>query len=101
MPDPITREQISKLLFVFAGAGNNTTQDLREAGCEILTLGQYLPPTRQHWPVEEFVAPEVFEDLADTIRQMGFREVYSGPYVRSSYHAAETFGKFETTRNLI
>ena len=66
-------------------------RDLRDAGCEILTLGQYLAPSVDHLPVEEYLAIEVFERLADTIRQMGFLEVYAGPLVRSSYHAAETF----------
>jgi len=66
-------------------------EDLRDAGCEILTLGQYLPPSEGHLKVMEFIPPEVFERLADTFRQMGFRRVYAGPYVRSSYHAAETF----------
>ncbi len=66
-------------------------QDLWDAGCQILTLGQYLAPSPTHLPVEEYMAPEVFNRLADTIRQMGFLEVYAGPTVRSSYHAAETF----------
>lgn len=65
--------------------------DLREAGCEILTVGQYLAPSEKHLPVVEFIPPEVFESLADRIRQLGFSQVYAGPYVRSSYHAAETF----------
>jgi lipoic acid synthetase len=66
-------------------------RDLAEIGCEILTLGQYLPPSVNHLEVSEFIHPEVFQRLADTMRGMGFREVYAGPYVRSSYHAAETF----------
>ena len=65
--------------------------DLRRSGCDILTLGQYLAPTREHLPVEEFIQPEVFSRLADTLRTLGFREVFAGPYVRSSYHAGETF----------
>lgn len=69
--------------------------DLRGAGCEILTLGQYLPPSRKHLPVVEYVPPEVFHRLADTIRQLGYHEVYAGPYVRSSYHAEETFDMAE------
>ncbi len=68
-----------------------TALDLRKAGCEILTLGQYLSPGERHLEVRKFVPPEVFQELADTIRQMGFGEVYAGPYVRSSFHAAETF----------
>jgi lipoic acid synthetase len=66
-------------------------QDLLDTGCEILTLGQYLPPSEAHAEVVEFVPPEVFQRLADTIRQMGFKKVYAGPYVRSSYHAGEIF----------
>lgn len=65
--------------------------DLQEAGCEILTLGQYVSPSEAHLDVQEFFPPEVFKRLADTIRQMGFKEVYAGPYVRSSYHAGEIF----------
>lgn len=65
--------------------------DLKNAGGEILTVGQYLPPSEGHLKVREFIPPEVFRRLADTLRQMGFREVYAGPSVRSSYHAAETF----------
>lgn len=66
-------------------------KDLADAGCEILTLGQYLPPSEDHLKLVEYVPPEVFRRLADTVRQLGFKEVYAGPYVRSSYHAAETF----------
>ena len=68
-----------------------TAFDLHESGCEILTLGQYLPPSAEHLPMTEFVPPEVFQRLADKIRRLDYREVYAGPYVRSSYHAAETF----------
>ncbi len=73
----------------------SAAKDLAEAGCEILTLGQYLPPSEKHLQRVEFIAPEVFQSLADTIRDIGFREVYAGPYVRSSYHAAETFYSIE------
>lgn len=66
-------------------------RDLAEAGCQILTLGQYLPPSSRHLELAEYIPVEVFERLADTIRQMGFLEVYAGPSVRSSYHAAETY----------
>lgn len=63
--------------------------DLRAAGCEILTLGQYLQPTLRHLPVVEFVSPGQFEDLGRRARQMGFLHVASGPMVRSSYHAED------------
>jgi lipoic acid synthetase len=62
-------------------------RDLRRQDCDILTLGQYLQPSPDHLPVERFVTPEEFEQLAKTARQMGFTQVASGPMVRSSYHA--------------
>ena len=61
--------------------------DLRAVGCEVLTLGQYLRPSRDHLPVERYVTPEEFEALGDEARGFGFRHVESGPLVRSSYHA--------------
>lgn len=66
-------------------------QDLRGAGCEILTIGQYLAPSSRHTPVERFVHPDVFEDYARQGAAMGFRHVASGPMVRSSYHAESHF----------
>jgi lipoic acid synthetase len=65
--------------------------DLLEAGCRILTLGQYLQPSADHLPVERFVTPEEFEEWRKKALEMGFREVASGPFVRSSYHAQELF----------
>ncbi len=62
-------------------------EDLRAAGCDLLTLGQYLQPTRGHLPVVEFVPPAQFEKLAHAARALGFQHVASGPLVRSSYHA--------------
>ncbi|HUC85625.1 MAG TPA: hypothetical protein VL970_10570, partial [Candidatus Acidoferrales bacterium] len=64
-------------------------EDLRAAGCEILTLGQYLQPTLKHLPVVEFVAPEQFDALGRVARRLGFVHVAAGPMVRSSYHADE------------
>src|SRR6266436_1266480 len=63
--------------------------DLRQAGCNILTLGQYLQPTLKHLPVVEFVTPARFNEIRETARAMGFLHVASGPMVRSSYHADE------------
>ncbi len=63
--------------------------DLREAGCQLLTLGQYLQPTVHHLPVVEFVSPERFTAYGRRAREMGFLHVASGPMVRSSYHADE------------
>lgn len=64
-------------------------RDLREAKCDILTLGQYLQPTLQHLPVTEFVTPEQFAAYGEQAKVMGFVHVASGPMVRSSYHADE------------
>ena len=61
--------------------------DLREHGCNMLTLGQYLQPSRDHLPVARFVTPEEFERLRVLGEDMGFSNVASGPMVRSSYHA--------------
>ncbi|MDT8310157.1 MAG: lipoyl synthase [Methylophaga sp.] len=62
-------------------------RDLRAHGCRMLTLGQYLQPSRHHLPVERFVTPEEFADLAEFAKSLGFEQVASGPMVRSSYHA--------------
>jgi lipoic acid synthetase len=61
--------------------------DLRRHGCDMLTLGQYLQPSRDHLPVARYVKPETFEDFRSRAEQMGFSNVASGPMVRSSYHA--------------
>jgi len=63
--------------------------DLRRAGCDILTLGQYLQPTLRHLPIVEFVQPEKFDEYGQRARELGFAHVASGPMVRSSYHADE------------
>jgi lipoic acid synthetase len=62
-------------------------KDLRDHGCDMLTLGQYLQPTLHHLPVDRFVSPEEFDQLAQVARELGFSNVASGPMVRSSYHA--------------
>jgi lipoic acid synthetase len=64
-------------------------QDLRAAGCDILTLGQYLQPNLKLLPVQEFVSPEKFAEYKVRAEAMGFVHVASGPMVRSSYHADE------------
>jgi lipoic acid synthetase len=63
--------------------------DLRLAGCDILTIGQYLQPTKQHLPVHRFVFPDEFKMLKLRGLEMGFKHVESGPLVRSSYHAGQ------------
>ena len=64
---------------------------LRETGVDFVTIGQYLRPSRQHLPVERYWLPEEFDALAREGRALGFAQLASGPLVRSSYHAQETF----------
>ncbi len=64
-------------------------EDLRSAGCDIFTLGQYLQPTLKHLPVVEFIPPARFAQYGEIARRLGFAHVASGPLVRSSYHADE------------
>jgi lipoic acid synthetase len=66
-------------------------EDLRKAGCEHLTLGQYLAPSKAHVPVSRYVPPEEFEEWGSTARAMGFKGVASGPLVRSSYKAEDFY----------
>lgn len=68
-----------------------TLNDLRAVDCRMLTLGQYLQPSATHLPVTRFVPPEEFERWKEIASTMGFAEVASGPFVRSSYHARELF----------
>lgn len=64
-------------------------RDLRSVGCAYLSIGQYLAPSRRHYPVQEYVRPELFEALRLQALEIGFSHVESGPYVRSSYHAGQ------------
>lgn len=64
-------------------------RDLCEVQCDILTIGQYLQPSRQHLPVLRIYTPEEFRQLRQEALTLGFRHVESGPLVRSSYHAGE------------
>jgi len=77
------------------GLGENFSEvmdlmnDLRSTGCDIITIGQYLQPTKQHLPVQRYVRPGEFKELKRLGMEMGFKHVESGPLVRSSYHADE------------
>ena len=74
--------------------------DLRDVGCDFLTLGQYLQPTKKHLVVEEFIHPDVFAEYEKLGLEMGFAYVASGPLVRSSYKAGEFFiNRFIDERN--
>jgi len=68
-----------------------TMKHLREAGVDILTLGQYLRPTKNHIPVHEYVNPATFQHYKQSAQELGFLYVASGPFVRSSYRAGEFF----------
>ncbi len=63
--------------------------DLRAIDCDILTIGQYLPPTKMHYPLDRFYTPQEFAELKRIALELGFKHVESGPLVRSSYHADE------------
>ncbi len=66
-----------------------TLADLRSVGCDLVTIGQYLQPSARHLPVERYLPPEEFDELGAIARCLGFKDVASGPFVRSSYHADE------------
>ncbi|HMK55408.1 MAG TPA: lipoyl synthase [Dissulfurispiraceae bacterium] len=80
-----TVEEVEQLLY-----------DLRSAGCDSLTIGQYLRPTKKNHPVVEYIIPEVFDELKDKAIRLGFKGVASGPLVRSSMNAEELY---KTIRN--
>ena len=69
-----------------------TLQDLRNVGCDILTIGQYIQPSKQHLEVSKFYTLEEFEDLKTLAKEAGFKSFQIGPLVRSSYKAAEIGG---------
>jgi lipoic acid synthetase len=73
-------------------------QDLVDAGCDILTIGQYLQPTPKHLPVDRWVHPDEFAELAREGEAMGFAHVEAGPLVRSSYHAGTQFRRARNRR---
>jgi len=75
-----TREEVSQAL-----------KDLRSAGCDLITITQYLRPTNRHHPVIRWVKPEEFVELADEAKEIGFLGVMSGPLVRSSYRAGRLY----------
>lgn len=64
-----------------------TMDDLLAVGCDVMTIGQYLQPTKNHYPIQEYVTPDVFAEYGEIGRSKGFRHIESAPMVRSSYHA--------------
>jgi lipoic acid synthetase len=87
------REVEGLVLGVMLGLGEEMDEvhavlrDLRAHDCDMITIGQYLQPSRAHLPVQRFVHPDEFAALGDYARSLGFENVASGPMVRSSYHA--------------
>jgi len=88
-PDVVTKSGIMLGLGETEPELFQAMDDLREAGVQVLTLGQYLRPTPQHLPVVEYISPEAFETYREIGISKGFAYVASGPLVRSSYHAAD------------
>ncbi len=88
-PDVITKSGLIVGLGETDDEVRSTLADLRAVGCDIVTIGQYLRPTRRHYPVKRFVEPSVFETYAEWAYELGFAYAASGPFVRSSYKAAE------------
>jgi lipoic acid synthetase len=74
--------------------------DLHEAGCELLTITQYLRPSTRHHPVERWVTPEEFEELREEAEEIGFAGVMSGPLVRSSYRAGRLYEQAVSARDV-
>ena len=89
--DPTVRTKTGLMLGLGETIGElfDTLADLADAGCRMLTLGQYLQPSPRHLPVDRYVEPDEFDSLAAAARHIGFEQVAAGPFVRSSYHARE------------
>ena len=71
----------------------NLLNDLRSAECHVVTIGQYLQPSVDHYPVKEYVPPHIFAQYQKRAEELGFLAVASGPFVRSSYRARELYSK--------
>ena len=84
-----TREEVSKAL-----------QDLHDAGCDLITITQYLRPTNKHHPVSRWVKPNEFVELSNEAQEIGFLGVMSGPLVRSSYRAGKLYNQAMAARAL-
>jgi lipoic acid synthetase len=91
-PELITKSGLMVGLGETVDELHQTFRDLRDVGCDVLTIGQYLQPTQEnHAPVKRFYTPEEFDELGKAARETGFLSVASGPFVRSSYNAADVF----------
>lgn len=68
-------------------------KDLRKVDCDFLTIGQYLAPSKNHYPIKEYISPELFKEYKEIGLELGFKDVASDPLVRSSYNALDMFNK--------
>jgi lipoic acid synthetase len=90
---------------LMVGLGENREEifgffsDLKKADCDLLTIGQYLQPSRSHAPVRKYYSPDEFEDLKRMALELGFKDVESGPLVRSSYMAHRMYNSFQEKAN--
>jgi lipoic acid synthetase len=91
--DMLTKSGLMVGLGEASGEVEAVLGDLRQAGVGLVTIGQYLQPTREHLPVDEFVPPEVFARYEACAAELGFAAAFCGPFVRSSYRAAETLAR--------
>lgn len=92
-PDILTKSGIMVGLGETEDEVIRTLQDLREHGCDILTIGQYLAPSQRHHPIVEYIHPDIFEKYKKISEEMGFKYTASGPLVRSSYMADKALNR--------
>jgi lipoic acid synthetase len=97
-PDQVTKSNLILGMGERRDEVPQAMRDLVDAGCDILTIGQYLQPTPQHLPVDRWVHPDEFAELAREGEAMGFAHVEAGPLVRSSYHAGTQFRRARDRR---
>lgn len=95
-PGQVTKSGLMAGLGETDGEILGVLRDLRQAGVDIVTLGQYLRPTRDHAPVDRYLTPAAFEALGQSARDLGFPTVYSGVFVRSSFNAEEVYHRQST-----
>ena len=77
-----------------------TLEDLKESGCDLVTIGQYMRPTKKNLPVVEYIHPHLFDEIERAGKKMGFTGIYAGPLIRSSFNA-EYFNKEVTVGRVL
>jgi lipoic acid synthetase len=96
-PEVLTKSGFMLGLGEDRGEVLNLMKDLRNVGCDLLTIGQYLQPRSDRLPVLRYVTPDEFDEWRKAGEEMGFQSVASGPFVRSSFHASQMFDNKLTT----